>query len=126
VLVIDDQPDLVQVVQNILEARGFTVDTALSGKDGLALAEVSKYSVVVTDLAMPDLSGWELAERIHGAQPKTPIILITGWAADIEEDRLAEANIHAVLPKPFRSEQLFDAINDALNARDSRLRSKQI
>ncbi len=115
VLLIDDQTELVQVVETILESRGYSVDSAFSSKDGLAHAQASKYSVVLTDLGMPDISGWEVSEKIHELQPRTPIVLMTGWAADIDPDRLAEHKIDALLPKPFRGEQLIAVIEKVMH-----------
>ena len=115
ILLIDDQADLVQVVRTILEGRGYSVDTALNGKDGVKLAEASRYSLVLTDLGMPDISGWEVAGRIREVQPETPVVLMTGWAADIPPEQLAEHDIVALLPKPFRSDQLLAMIKKTLD-----------
>ena len=111
VLLIDDQPDLVQVVQSILEGKGWTVDTAFNGRDGIKLAESTRYSIVLTDLGMPDISGWEVAQRLAEVQPRTPVVLMTGWAADIDESKLAEQGIQALLAKPFRTESLLALID---------------
>ena len=110
VLLIDDQADLVQVVETILRGQGWHVDTALNGRDGLVIAEGRNHSVVLTDLGMPDISGWEVAQRVAELQPDTPIILMTGWAAEIDETRLEEQGISALLPKPFRSEALIKLV----------------
>lgn len=126
VLLIDDQPDLVQVVETILESRGFSVDCALTAKDGLAYAAASKYSVILTDLGMPDLSGWEVSERIHDLQPNTPVVLMTGWAAEIDPDSLVEHNVEVMLPKPFRGEQLLAVIDKVLRERSERRAAEQI
>lgn len=114
ILLIDDQADLVQVLRTMLEAKGFAVDTAFNGKDGVALVESTKYNLVLTDLGMPDISGWEVARKVRELQPKTPIVLMTGWAADIDPDRLSEHQVDALLPKPFRTDQLLETIEKAL------------
>jgi len=114
VLIVDDQADLVHVVRTILEGRGYAVDTALNGRDGVAAAEASRYSVILTDLGMPDISGWDVAGRVRQVHPDVPIVLMTGWAADIPPDRLREHEIQALLPKPFRSDQLLAVINQVL------------
>ena len=116
VLIVDDQADLVQVVRTILEGRGYSVDTALNGRDGVGLARRNRYNVVLTDLGMPDISGWEVAQQVREVQPGTPVVLMTGWAADIDSDRLAENSIRALLPKPFRSEQLLTVLGQVLDA----------
>ncbi|MEE2829324.1 MAG: response regulator, partial [Myxococcota bacterium] len=117
VLRVDDQADLVQVLRNILEVRGFEVDVALRGRKGLEYAASIKYSVVLTDLGMPDMSGWEFAAEVRVLQPRTPIVLMTGWAAEIEEGRLEREGIHSLLPKPFRGEQLLETVADAIETR---------
>jgi CheY-like chemotaxis protein len=114
VLLIDDQLDLLQVVRTILEGQGYDVDTATNGRDGVAAALAQRYSVILTDLGMPDISGWEVASQIRASYPNVPIILMTGWAADISPDRLEENEIQALLPKPFRSERLLAVIQDVL------------
>ena len=121
VLIVDDQADLVHVVRTILEGRGYSVDTALNGRDGVKLAEATRYSVILTDLGMPDISGWDVAGRVRQLYPDLPIVLMTGWASDIPPERLAEHEIQALLPKPFRSDQLLAVINKVLvdRARDT-------
>ena len=114
ILLIDDQSELVQVVETILESRGYSVDSAFSSFDGIAYAEASKYSAVLTDLGMPDISGWEVSDRIHEIQPNTPIVLMTGWATEIDADRLAEHHIDALLAKPFRGDQLIAVIEKVM------------
>ena len=116
ILLIDDQSDLVQVVETILRAQGWHVDTALNGRDGLAIAEQRTHAIVLTDLGMPDISGWEVAQRMAELQPDTPVILMTGWAAEIDESRLEEQGISALLPKPFRTEALLKLVERIANA----------
>ena len=114
ILVVDDQADLVQVIQSILEQKGFAVDVALRASDGLqCLAEIS-YSLILTDLGMPDMSGWEFARRAQSLQPDTPVLLMTGWATEVDEEQLAREGIQAVLSKPFRAKLLLDKIDEAL------------
>jgi len=114
VLLIDDQADLLQVVRTILEGRGYDVDTAKNGREGVAAAMAQRYSVILTDLGMPDISGWEVAARIREKYTEVPIILMTGWASDIPPERLKENKIQALLPKPFRSDHLLAMIQQIL------------
>lgn len=111
VLLIDDQADLVQVVETILRGQGWNVQSALNGRDGIALAQAGSFTLVLTDLGMPDISGWEVAQRMRELQPDTPVILMTGWAAEIDESSLEEHGIDALLPKPFRTEALLQLVD---------------
>ena len=116
VLLIDDQADLLQVLSNILTSSGYSVDTALNGKEGLELAQASKYTIVLTDLGMPDMSGFEVALKIRTIQPKTPVILMTGWAAEVDRARLEENGVASLLAKPFRRETLLETVNATIRA----------
>jgi len=119
VLLVDDQADLLQVLSNILTTAGYAVDTAMNGKDGLELAQATRYTVVITDLGMPDMSGFEVAQRVKLLQPDTPVILMTGWAAEVDARRLEESGVAALLPKPFRREALLDTVTASIRKGDS-------
>ena len=67
--------------------------------------------IVISDLAMPGVSGWELASKVKAISPGTSIIIITGWGVPIDEDKMRQAGVDFVLHKPFRLEQLSDLIS---------------
>jgi len=117
-LVVDDQADILQVLTAILEDQGFEVDTALRARDGLSLVDQFQFSAILTDLGMPDMSGWEFAAEVRQRQPETPLILMTGWGAEVDEQRLRDEGIFALLPKPFGGKDLLKLLDEALAARD--------
>lgn len=117
VLVVDDEPDVRGVLVDALRMMGHDVDEAASGQEGLDLWQAKRHSHVFTDLGMPGINGWELADRIRSQQDSTSsppvLILVTGWGAQIrEEDRLAHLVDH-VLPKPFKIRDLARLVQDA-------------
>jgi twitching motility two-component system response regulator PilH len=88
VAVIDDEPDSLEVVSMILEMHGATVETANNGEAGLELIRTTRPDLIISDLSMPGLSGWELVEKIkHGdrALADIPVIALTAHA--MEKDR---------------------------------------
>ena len=109
-LVIDDHDVILDLVVSMGQSMGYQVDTARRGQDGIQLAATNTYDLVLTDLAMPEISGMEVARRIHFHDPEVPIILVTGWDANIEPDKLRAHGIREVLYKPFRIEQLTDLV----------------
>jgi CheY-like chemotaxis protein/two-component sensor histidine kinase len=113
-LVVDDQADILQVLTAILEANGYEVDAVLRARDGLSLADQADYSVILTDLGMPDMSGWEFAAEVKKKQPQAPVILMTGWGAEVDEKRLSDEGIFALLPKPFGGKDLLVLLDEAL------------
>lgn len=117
-LVVDDQADILQVLTVILEDEGYEVDAVLRARAGLLLADETEYSVILTDLGMPDMSGWEFAAEVRRKQPKTPVILMTGWGAEVDKKRLSDEGIFALLPKPFGGKDLLALLKEALASDD--------
>ncbi len=106
ILVIDDEPSIAELLQEALSGDGHWVETALSGTDGARMACMSAYDLVFTDLGMPDLSGWEVASRILEHKPELPIVLVTGWGANLDEEEVRTRGIAAVVHKPFEIDEL--------------------
>ena len=65
------------------------------------------------DLAIGQVSGWDLAREVKRLSPETPVIMMTGWGIDIESDEMARAGVDFSLPKPFKIEQLVEIIRKA-------------
>ena len=65
------------------------------------MAESSDYDLVLSDLGMPDMSGWEVADRITRRDSSVPVVLVTGWGTTISEDEIARSSVCAVVHKPF-------------------------
>jgi CheY-like chemotaxis protein/drug/metabolite transporter superfamily protein YnfA/putative methionine-R-sulfoxide reductase with GAF domain len=119
ILAIDDQQLILDLISAMCQTVGYDVITADTGRQGLDLATENDFDVVLTDLAMPGMSGLEVAEEIKKAKPNVPIILITGWEVNIEKERLDTSGIIKVLYKPFRIEQLTEIINDLVEQKYS-------
>jgi len=116
VLAIDDEEVILDLISAMCQSMGYRVKTALSGQAGINLALKEKFDIVLTDLAMPDISGYEVARRIRKVYTEIPIILVTGWEAKLDSGRLEPSGITRVLYKPFRIEQLMEIIEKtALN-----------
>ncbi len=111
ILAVDDQAVILDLLAAMCQSMGYKILTARDGREGLKIFESYRPDLLITDLAMPGLSGWELAARVKAISTKTPIILITGWGIPIEEDKVKAAGIDFVLHKPFRLEQLSELIN---------------
>jgi CheY-like chemotaxis protein len=105
-LAIDDQSVILDLIAAMGQSLGYEVQTASTGEEGLKLAEAGRFDVILTDLALPGISGLEVARRISRVQPNVPIILVTGWATEMGAEERRRAGIREVLYKPFRIEQL--------------------
>ena len=114
ILVIDDEPEIAAVLRDILALEGHTVVIAESGRGGVARALAEPFDLVLTDLGIPDLSGYEVVEQIHAERPGLPIVLVTGWAASLDEEETRSRSIAALLHKPFEIDEVIRTTAEVL------------
>jgi two-component system, NtrC family, response regulator AtoC len=117
VLVVDDHAGARDVIAQLLEAKGYSVLTASSGAEAIAkLEQQPAIGAVVTDVAMPDMTGVELTYHVREHYPSLPIAIVSGDIAELERSVIARAGV-PFLKKPVRAEALYAAIQDAIAAR---------
>jgi PAS domain S-box-containing protein len=125
IVLIDDQPLIVTMLTAGLRARGQHVLDATSGEEGSKLFESQGADVVVSDLGMPGMNGWELGERVMricGAKGwKKPLfILLTGWGKEVvTQNKMTESGVDFVIQKPIDVPRLLDVIRRMMEARKS-------
>ena len=105
VLIVDDEPDSLEVVSSLLKFAGATVHTAENGKEALDLvrSNPAQYKFVLTDLSMPDMDGWELLYLLKQERPtmNIPIVALTAHAMSGDRDRGIAAGFHNYITKPL-------------------------
>ena len=106
VLVVDDEEMVRSIVTQLLSLNDHEVDRASSGAEALDLFEAHAYDIVFTDFGMPEMTGAELASRLHEIQADLPIILLTGYT----DTDTAVDEVDDILSKPFKLEELEAAI----------------
>jgi CheY-like chemotaxis protein len=116
ILCIDDEPLLRELIKEILERDGHTVEVSDSGQSGLdefrlALERGRPFDVVITDLGMPYLDGRQVAKTIKQESPATPVIMLTGWGAFMKEDGNAPEQVDGIISKPPRSRELREMLS---------------
>lgn len=124
-LVIDDEPLLAQTLADLLRILGHEAVIATSGEDGLTRLAAEHFDLVLTDLGMPTMSGWEVAQAVKARWPQLPVILVTGWGDAVERDRLDGTGVDLILAKPYTVAQLTHALTQAV-ALTSRGRNEPI
>jgi PAS domain S-box-containing protein len=110
-LIVDDEPELLDTMAEILRLRFKSVEIASSGKEAMNKIEERKYDVVLSDLGMPEMSGWELAQKIKSKFPKSNLIMVTGWGEQAKEELKYHPEVDAILPKPYSFDELITLIN---------------
>jgi signal transduction histidine kinase/ActR/RegA family two-component response regulator/HAMP domain-containing protein len=115
ILCIDDEPMVRDIMKELLESDGHTVQVADSGTTGLedfrfALRRKRSFNVVITDLGMPLMDGRQVAKTVKLEAPQTPVIMLTGWGSFMTADGEAPEYVDALLSKPPRLNQLREAL----------------
>ncbi len=113
ILLVDDDSRLLHALTDLLEASGHQVRMATSGADALARLEEDAADVVITDLGMPGMTGWELAERIKTRSPQTRVFLLTGWGEAVA-DSDASRFVDRIIAKPVRADALLRYVGEGL------------
>ena len=106
VLVIDDDAVVGRSFDRVLSGKGYDVDTALTGEEGLKDIESTDYDVVFTDIKMPGMDGIEVAERIKAKCPWTPVVVITGYGTTENEARASVLGVSGFVRKPLTPEMI--------------------
>ncbi|MDQ3804565.1 MAG: response regulator [Acidobacteriota bacterium] len=112
-LVVDDNPDITAMLAAVLRHAGYEVSTSHSAQDALEAALAKHFDVVVSDIGMPGMNGYELARALR-ALPEydaVPMVAVTGFAMYDDRDRALEAGFDAHLSKPIAPLDLTQAIS---------------
>ena len=116
VLLVDDAPSVREVISAYLRSDGHGVITASSGREGLEKFRTQPFDLVVTDRAMPEMSGDQMAGFIKQVRPEMPVVLLTGFGTLIEVTGEHPKDIDVVLSKPVTLGALRQTIENLLNA----------
>ena len=111
---VDDEPFVCDAVKMMLTFDGHVVQTASNGKDALTLFDKDKFDLVITDFAMPNMKGDELAAAIKAKVPGQPVVMITAYVEVLTGSKTPLNGVDVLVSKPFRLEQLREAIAKAL------------
>ncbi len=120
-LVVDAEESIRRAAHNILGRQGATVETARDAHEAIALARQTPYSAALVDIRLPDLNGYEVFHRLREVQPGLPVILMTGFGYDPTHSivKARQEGLQTVLYKPFRTDRLMEAVEQALRVPSS-------
>jgi two-component system, cell cycle response regulator DivK len=115
VLIVDDMADNRELYASAFAEAGFEVDRAENGFEALAKMDKTSFDVVIMDLAMPDLDGWEATRRIKDSVPSNVlVVVVTGHATALGLERARDAGADYVCTKPCLSADLVSLVKRAL------------
>jgi CheY-like chemotaxis protein len=113
VLVIENEKDVRLLLSDILTSGGHRVASASDGIEALQIFKKECFDLVLTDLGMPAMSGWEVASTIKKMAPDVIIVIITGWGSQLDHSELEKNGVDMVVSKPFRVDQILNLVQEA-------------
>jgi PAS domain S-box-containing protein len=118
-LVVDDESDVADVLADLLARDGHTVVVCTDGEEALARVRQESFDLVITDLGMPKLSGWEVARTVKQRRPGTPVAMITGWGDRIDPGEALLRGVEFIVSKPFKRDDLREMVAAAAMRREA-------
>ncbi|HKC38820.1 MAG TPA: response regulator [Gemmatimonadales bacterium] len=115
ILLVDDNAVVRDMLMDLVGSLGYMADAASGGAEALALFDRNRYDIVLTDLLMPGMSGWEVLAGVRQRDPRMPVVIITGTPA-VGDPRAAQPGV-AVLKKPVDVKALDETIKQKLSQR---------
>ncbi|HEX5965933.1 MAG TPA: response regulator [Pyrinomonadaceae bacterium] len=114
VLIVEDSLDTLTLLSAVFSREGANVTTAASAAEALEMAVNKRPAVIISDIGMPDVDGYQLLEQIKmlPGMDEVPAIAISGYASDEDRERALATGYHALVPKPIDVEELFDLIHN--------------
>jgi hypothetical protein len=118
ILVVDDDDSVRGVITRVLRRAGYTVFAVTGPGEALALGDAHRGGIdlLLTDIAMPEMDGLELARRLQQSRPGLEILPMSGYAPDVTASRWKHADPSRLLRKPFTAARLLEAVREALDA----------
>jgi two-component system, NtrC family, response regulator len=113
ILVVDDEPNYLVVLSELLKDEGFEVFTAADGESGLQIVENVDLDLVITDMQMPGINGLQLLERVKEQKEELPVIVITAFAEVDKAVQAMQAGAFSYLAKPFSNDELIVTLKKA-------------
>lgn len=123
ILVVDDEPDICWVLENILKSEGYQVTAVTSGREALELAREKRFKVAFIDAKLPDVDGVELSNQIKEINPKAAIVIISGYFYPEDkaiEEGLTQGRYAGFVSKPFDLDEIRLAAKEALKVAGGR------
>ncbi len=112
ILIVDDESNVREILEDILSTEGHEVHSSASGEEALMLLQKHTFNLVFTDLSLPQMDGYSLAEAIKTQWPQTSICLITGWDNPLIAEKSVQNKVDRMINKPFHMDDVLQAVNE--------------
>lgn len=111
ILAVDDETQIADLIQLMLKEVGYDVLSCSDSERAINIIKNEDFDIVLTDLGMPGISGWEIAKAVKKKDRNIPVVLMTGRGADYEGKDLSDRCVDEVIPKPFRLKNILNILD---------------
>ena len=115
-LIVEDEAEIRGIYNNILLDMGHEPVFAASGEEGIEKWKTGRYDMIISDIGLPGISGWDFIKHVRSDNDEIPILVITGWGNEITSDRVSSNHINKIITKPFKFDQFINYVNELLNS----------
>ena len=126
VLVVDDEPKICHLIEELLKLEGYLVDVSFSGMDALQMLKRDDYQMLLTDLKMPGVDGLELIKKAKAESPEIRAIMVTGYATVDTAVQSLRHGVDDYITKPFNIFELKKAVKQTLHTRQVAIENAQL
>ena len=126
IIVIDDEKGIQEILIDILTSKGYEVDIADSGEEGLGKISEIFYNIAILDVRLQDMTGIEVMEQIDNISPNTEVIIMTAYASVDTAIKAIKGRAFDYIAKPFKTEKLVDAVNGAIRYQELKMQNKNM
>ncbi len=124
ILIVEDEEAIRILLSEILTSDGHAVSTASSGQKGIEIFKKESFDLILTDLGMPGMSGWEVSSSIKNLAPEVIVAVITGWGIKFDKNELKQHGVDIIVNKPFKVDQILNLAQEAIKIKAKRKRAK--
>ena len=117
IVVLDDEGVLAETLADVLRLQRHQVEVFTDPRAALAHLAHASADLLFTDLGMPDMSGWDVAQEARRLHPQLPVVLVTGWGYQIDPAQVRESRVNAMVSKPYRVQDIIRVVAEVLPAR---------
>jgi len=126
VLLVEDERSVAKGLEMVMHEEGYDVDLADTGRSALDKFKASEFDLVVADLRLPDIDGMDVIQHVRDKQPRTGVVVITGYPSVSSAVRAVKLGVSDYLRKPFTEDEFLSAVKSALQQKEKQSIEKLI
>ena len=126
ILIMEDEPSVANGVKMVLTEEGYAVDLAMTGQSALDSFFNNGFDLLVADLRLPDIDGFEVIKQVKAKRPETEVVVITGYSSVYSAVDAMKLGVYDYLPKPFTEDEIKRAVSGALENKKKAMETEQV